>query len=129
MIDRPTNLQDRIGGKIQIEHYQGKSYELDDWNITKVLDNILMIQYADINESGTEIRRGSLWIPINAVEHTWRVGKVILAGPDCKIVKEGDHVVFPNDRGLKVNSINGLSNVAFLNEDRIFGVCDYKPIE
>ena len=126
MIDRPVSLEDRIGGKIQIEHYSGKSYELDDWHLDQVLDNILMVQYADINEEGTEIKRGSIWIPINAVEHTWRIARVVLAGPKCSLVKVGDHVVFPNDRGLKVSNLNGLKNVAFLNEDRIFGICSPK---
>lgn len=126
MIDRPVNLEDRIGGKVQIEHYQGNEFELDDWTLGKVLDNILMVQYADVNEEGTEVKRGSLYIPIGAVQHTWRVGKVILAGPDCKTVKEGDYIVFPNDRGLAAANINGLKNIVFLNEDRIFGVCTPK---
>ena len=90
---------------------------------TQVLDNILMVQFADINDEGTEIKRGNLWIPINAVEYTWRVARVVLAGPKCETVKVGDFVIFPNDRGLKVNNLNGLRNIAFLNEDRIFGVC------
>ena len=123
MIDRPIDLEDRIGGKVQIEHYAGKSFELEGWHLTQVLDNILMVQFADINDEGTEIKRGNLWIPINAVEYTWRVARVVLAGTKCETVKVGDFVIFPNDRGLKVNNLNGLRNIAFLNEDRIFGVC------
>jgi len=123
MIDRPVDLEDRIGGKVQIEHYAGKSFELEGWQLTQVLDNILMVQFADINDEGTEIKRGNLWIPINAVEYTWRVARVVLAGSKCETVKVGDFVIFPNDRGLKVNNLNGLRNIAFLNEDRIFGVC------
>jgi hypothetical protein len=126
MIDRPVNLEDRIGGKVQIEHYQGSDFELQDWQLDKVLDNILMVQYVDINEEGTEVKRGSIWIPIGAVNHTWRVGKVKLAGPSCNTVKEGDYIIFPNDRGLQVANLNGLKNIVFLNEDRIFGVCSPK---
>jgi hypothetical protein len=122
MIDRPVNLEDRIGGRVQVEHYRGNDFELENWQLDKVLDNILMVQYADVNEEGTEIKRGSIWIPIAAVQLTWRIARVIKSGPDCKLVKEGDYVVFPNDRGLQVASLNGLKNVAFLNEDRIFGI-------
>ena len=30
MIDRPSNLEDRIGGKVQIEHYVGGEFEMED---------------------------------------------------------------------------------------------------
>jgi hypothetical protein len=83
-----------------------------------------MVQYVDINEDGTEIKRGNIWVPLNAVNHTWRVGVVLLAGPNCKTVKEGNHVVFPNDKGIQVANLNNLKNIVFLNEARIFGVCE-----
>jgi hypothetical protein len=83
-----------------------------------------MCQYIDLNDDGTEIKRGNIWVPINAVNFTWRLAKVILSGPDCKTVQEGDIVVFPNDKGIKVASMNGLNHIVFLNESRIFGVCE-----
>lgn len=126
MIERPKNLEDRIGGKVQLEQYQGHALELDGWNLTKVLDDILMVQYVDVNEDGTEIKRGSIWVPINTVNFVWRVGKVILAGPNCKTVKEGDHIVFPNDKGIQAANINDYKNIVFLSESRIFGVCEVK---
>lgn len=123
MIDRPANLEDKIGGKIQIEHYVDGDFDLMGWQLDKVLDNILMVQYADVNDEGTAVKRGSIWVPLGAVKQTWRIAKVIKAGPKCVQVKEGDYVVFPNDRGMQVANLNGLKNVAFLNEDRIFGIC------
>ena len=126
MIERPKNLEDKIGGKVQLEQYQGHSLELDGWNLTKVLDDILMVQYVDVNEDGTEIKRGSIWVPINTVHFVWRVGKVMLAGPNCKTVQEGDYIVFPNDKGIQAANINDLKNIVFLSESRIFGVCETK---
>lgn len=123
MITRPQQ-EDRIGGKVQLDNYIGNELNLDGWNITKVLDDILMCQYIDVNEDGTEIRRGSIWVPINTVNFTWRLAKVLLAGPDCKTVKENDIIVFPNDKGISVANMNNLKNVVFLNEGRIFGVCE-----
>jgi hypothetical protein len=124
MIQRPTNLEDKIGGTVQLEQYQGHALELDGWKLTNVLDDILMVQYIDVNENGTEIKRGSLWVPINTVTFVWRVGKVILAGPNCKTVKIDDHIVFPNDKGIQAASINDIKNIVFLSESRIFGVCE-----
>ena len=126
MISRPTNLEDKIGGIVQLEQYQGHSLELDGWTLTNVLDDILMVQYIDVNEDGTEIKRGSLWVPINTVNFVWRVGRVILAGPNCKTVKTKDHIVFPNDKGIQAANINDTKNIVFLSESRIFGICEPK---
>jgi hypothetical protein len=123
IIPRPPQ-EDRIGGKVQIDQYLGNELNLDGYNITKVLDDILMCQYVDVNDDGTEIKRGSIWVPINTVNFTWRLAKVILAGPDCKTVKEGDIICHPSDKGLSVANMNGLKHVVFLNESRIFGVCE-----
>jgi hypothetical protein len=122
MITRPEQ-EDVIGGKVQLDLYKGSSLELIDWNLDKVLDDILMCQYVDVNEDGTEVKRGSIWVPINTVHFAWRVAKVLLAGPKCQTVKEGDHIIFPNDKGIQVTNLNGLKNIVFLNESRIFGVC------
>lgn len=123
IIPRPEQ-EDLIKGKVQIEKYENQSFNLDGWKLKSVLDDILMCQYIDLNDDGTEIKRGNIWVPINAVNFTWRLAKVILSGPDCKTVQEGDIVVFPNDKGIKVASMNGLNHIVFLNESRIFGVCE-----
>lgn len=125
MIHRPAQ-EDKIGGKVQLDNYLGSDMNLDEWNLAKVLDDILMCQYIDINEAGTEVKRGSIWVPVNAVNFTWRLARVLLAGPDCKTVKEGDIVMFPNDKGIQVANLNGHKHIVFLNESRIFGVCEPK---
>jgi hypothetical protein len=125
MIARPEQ-EDLIKGKIQIENYPAQSIMLDGWNLTKVLDDILMCQYIDTNEDGTEVKRGSLYVPINVTTFAWRLAKVVLAGPKCTTVKEGDIVMFPNDKGLQVANLNDMKNIVFLNENRIFGVCEAK---
>ena len=128
MIPRPPQ-EDKIGGKVQLENYLGNEMNLDGWTLTNVLDDILMCQYIDVNEDGTEVKRGSIWVPINAVNYTWRLAKVILAGPDCKTVKTNDVIVFPNDKGIQVANMNGLKHVVFLNESRIFGICQQEADE
>jgi hypothetical protein len=125
MIASPEQ-EDLIKGKIQIENYPADSIMLDGWNLTKVLDDILMCQYIDTNEDGTEVKRGSLYVPINVTTFAWRLAKVILAGPKCSTVKEGDVIMFPNDKGLQVANLNNMKNIVFLNENRIFGVCEPK---
>jgi co-chaperonin GroES (HSP10) len=125
MIPRPPQ-EDKIGGKVQLDHYIGSTMNLEDWKLTKVLDDILMCQYIDVNDDGTEVKRGSIWVPVNTVNFTWRLAKVLLAGPDAKTVKEGDIIIFPNDKGIQIANLNDLKNIVFLNESRIFGVCEPK---
>jgi hypothetical protein len=114
---------DNTKGLVRLEDYTGSDLNLVGWKLTSVLDDILMCQFADINEDGTMVKRGTLWIPINAVNQAWRVAKVLIAGPRCQ-VKVGQHVIFPSTFGLKASNINDLKHIVFLNEDRIFGVAD-----
>ena len=122
MIPRPPQ-EDKIGGKVQLDNYIGNELNLEDWTLTNVLDDILMCQFADINEDGTMIKRGDIWVPINVVNQAWRVAKVILAGPATS-VKPGQYVIFPSTFGLRASNINNLKHIVFLNEDRIFGVAE-----
>ena len=120
------SLEDITGGRGTLEHYKNNDFELSGWHLDSVLDDILMVQYADVNEEGTLLKKGSILIPLNVTQHTWRVGKVVLNGPSCKYVKKDDYVVFFNDKGLKVTELNGLKNIVFLSENRIFGKCSPK---
>jgi hypothetical protein len=119
-------LEDLTGGRGTLEHYKNNEFELADWHLDSVLEDVLMVQYVDVNEDGTLLKKGSIYIPLNVTQHSWRVGKVILSGPSCKQVKKDDHVVFFNDKGLKVTELNGLKNIVFLNESRVFGICSKK---
>lgn len=114
---------DKVKGLVRIENYLTSDLNMAGWKLTQVLDDILMCQYADINEDGTMIKRGEIWVPINAVTQAWRVAKVLLAGPAAK-VKPGQHIIFPSTYGLRASNINNLKHIVFLNEDRIFGVAE-----
>jgi hypothetical protein len=114
---------DKVKGIVRIENYLTSDLNLTGWKLTSVLDDILMCQYVDINEDGTMVKRGEIWLPINAVNQAWRVAKVLLAGPAAKI-KVGQCVIFPSTFGMKATNINNLKHIVFLNEDRIFGVAE-----
>ena len=121
-----SKLEDRIKGNIQLEAYKTDTFELSDWDLTSVLDDILMVQYVDASETGKEVMRNGIYVSVDITTHVWREGKIILAGPNCRFTKKGDHVVFPNDKGIRASNINGIRNIVFLNEARVFGVCQLK---
>ena len=121
-------------GLIDLSEYRNDEFTLGDYQICKVLNDIILVEYVDCSNDGTEINRGGVIIPVNAVSKAWRLGEVVLKGGACDVVEVGDIVCFPSDRGIPAKNmiveghgkvVNGL----FLNEDRIFGVCKPLPTD
>ena len=105
-------------------------FGFEDYELSFIFDDILLIQYVDETEQGDVLRNGIV-VPTNAINKAWRRGKVILAGPDAKYAKEGDVVVFPNNMGVTISgvTVTGKGKVKrgiFLNEERMFGICKKK---
>lgn len=125
-----TKLRDKVKGNVQLDSYtSSENFNLFGYELSNVLDDILLVKYVDCNDDGTEILKNGVWVPVNVSTFTWRIGQVILAGPNCTLVEVGDHVCFPNDKGIQVGNLvvkgeGKLANSCFLNEDRIFGVCE-----
>jgi hypothetical protein len=125
-------LPDQVKGTIQLDNYTGsENFNLFGYELSNVLDDIILVKYVDCNDEGTEILKNGVWVPINTSTFTWRIGEVLLAGPNCSLVKVGDHVCFPNDKGIAVGNLEienhgKVKNSCFLNEDRIFGICKPK---
>ena len=111
---------DNVKGLVQLDNYAGSDINLSDWKLESLLDDIMMCQFADCNEDNTQIMRDGIFVHVNMVQSAWRVAKVVIAGPRCK-TKVGEHVIFPSNFGIKCAKMNGLKNIVFLNEERIFG--------
>lgn len=101
------------------------------YNLKAVLDDVLVVRYVDETEDGSSIVRNGIVVPINADTRAWRIGEVILVGPNAKHVKKGDFVCFPNNLGIPVANLDidgfgTLKKGLFLNEQRIFGICSVR---
>jgi cellobiose-specific phosphotransferase system component IIB len=75
--------------------------------------------------------RSGIAVPVAQVHNAWRKGKVILKGPNVKQCKVGDIVVFPNNMGIPISNLDvtdhgKVKNGLFLNEQRMFGICEVK---
>lgn len=130
-----ANLEDDVKGLVQIEQYAAsENFNLFGYELSTVLDDIILVKYVDCNDDGTEILKNGVWIPISVNTYAWRLGEVVLAGPKCTLVKTGDVVCFPNDKGVQVGNLEvegegKLRNSCFLNEARVFGICKRKDDE
>ena len=110
-------------------HSEGDIGLSDDFDLTMIFDDILLVEYIDETENG-EIERNGILVPTNAVTKAWRKAKVVLDGPKAEYAKPGDIVLFPSNLGVTVANIdvNGVTvkKGIFLNEDRLFGICNLK---
>lgn len=107
-------------------------FGIDDFELSFIFDDILLINYIDETTEG-EVERNGIIVPTNALTKAWRKGRVILAGPDAKYAKEGDIVIFPNNVGVTISgvSVTGKGKITkgiFLNEERMFGICKKKNV-
>lgn len=98
------------------------------YNLKKLLDDVMLVKFVDETDDGKSIMRNGIVVPINADTRAWRIGEVILAGPNVKHASVGDYVCFPNNLGIPVANIDvdgygTLHKGIFLNEQRIFGIC------
>jgi hypothetical protein len=97
------------------------------YNLVDVLDDIILAEFVDLGGNNNEIMRNGLVVPINTQTSAWRIGKAVLVGKGCSLVKRGDFVCFPNNMGVNISKINVegygvIDSGQFLNEHRIFGV-------
>lgn len=118
-------LARKNNGLADIDPYQNCPLP-EDFEITELLGDVIQVIYADVAEDGKSLIRNGIILPSEVVDNrAWRVGKVVLAGPNTRQVKSGDYVIFPGDKGIKGLQKDGKMNI-FLNEERIFGIC--KPV-
>jgi len=116
---------------IDLSSHSSGDFGLEDYELTFILDDIILVEYVDISSDGDSITRNGLFVPTNALTKAWRKARVILTGPNVKHAKKGDIVVFPNNLGVTVSNmdIEGYGKIkkgVFLNESRIFGICKEK---
>jgi co-chaperonin GroES (HSP10) len=96
----------------------------EDYEVTELLGDVIMAEYADVAEDGKSLVRNGIILPNEVVDKkAWRIGKVLLVGPETKQVKKGHNIIFPGDKGI-VGIQKGGKTVIFLDEKRIFGICE-----
>jgi cellobiose-specific phosphotransferase system component IIB len=116
---------------IDLSSHSSGDFGLDDYILTNILDDILLVEYVDMTADGDGVMRNGLYVPTNALTKAWRKGRVLIVGPKAQYVKVNDIVIFPNNLGVAVSNINvenygNLKKGIFLNENRIFGICKEK---
>lgn len=106
---------------------------LGNYVIEKLTFDTIALEFVDINKDGRRMDGGFLYSEKDI--KTWRVGKVLMVGPNVKQVKVGDLVHFPGTKGISTGTISirmpdGSIYEAihghFIAEDRIQGCLSRK---
>lgn len=116
---------------IDLSTHSSGDFGLDNYELNFIFDDIVLVEYIDTTSDGGGILRNGIYVPTNALNKAWRKARVILAGPQVKYTKVGDIVIFPNNLGVTVSNVDvanygKLNGAVFLNESRIFGICNPK---
>lgn len=123
--DLRSQLPDRNHGLTDIEVYSKMSLPTD-YEITEVLGDIIMAEYVDCDDDGQLVNRGGILVNNDVTRNTWRVAKILKRGKGCSdIIQEGKLIMFPNDKGIPSVTQNKKPAV-FINEERIFGICEVR---
>ena len=122
-----------IKSTIDLSGHSEGDFGLEDFELSFIFDDIILVEYIDLSEDKDGIMRNGLYIPANTLQKAWRMGKIILAGPLVKYAKVGDVVLFPNNLGITVANVDitghgRVSRGVFLNEARSFGLCKRKEL-
>jgi len=118
---------------IDLSSNSNGDFGLDDFVLSKVFGDIILVEFIDETEDGDNILRNGIYIPKNAATKAWRKARVILTGVDVREVSVGDIVIFPNDKGATVANLDianhgKIKSGMFLNEQRLFGICTPKEV-
>ena len=110
---------------IDLSDTDTKSMNLENYTLSKLFDDIILVEYLDENENA-EVTRDGFVLPGAVVKNLWRKGKVILTGQGVELCKADDIVLFPNDKGILITNVEvehygKVKKGMFLNERRIFG--------
>jgi len=120
-------LSDNVRGyaPLQLDDQQTiASFSSDEYEVDKLLGDIIMAEYVDENTNG-EVNRNGIWVKEDIGTKLWRTARVLKIGPLCpKEITEGCFVRFPSDKGIKGVFLG--KKYIFLNAERIF--CVVKPV-
>lgn len=120
---------------IDLSQIGGNDFDLfpDEFTLSTVFDDIVLCQYIDESDEG-EVMRGGIVLPENLTPKAWRKAVVVLTGPSVSQCEPGNIIVFPNNFGMAVSNLEvegfgRLKKGMFLQESKIFGVCQHHPKE
>jgi cellobiose-specific phosphotransferase system component IIB len=100
------------------------------YDLAEIMDDVILAKFVDETETG-EMMRNGIVISTNAQTNAWRIGQVILTGPNVRGIVRDDFIMFPNNLGIPISNITvdsygKVNKGIFINQARIFGKCSLR---
>ena len=69
---------------IDLNSHSTGDFGLDDFILSGVYGDIILVEYIDLAADGDSILRNGIYVPENAQSKSWRKAKVVLVGCDVR---------------------------------------------
>lgn len=101
------------------------NYDLDfsKWEVKKLYSNTLWVQLIDEPDADT-IQKGLLTIPVSHAKGLYRIGRVLMTGPDVKHAKVNEYIRFSQGVGQPYEVKVGGYRTWLLREDQVMMVVE-----
>jgi hypothetical protein len=117
-------LQSVIDKKVYSEKIVNHDIDLTKWNVKALYKDTLWVKLLDEPDADL-LKKGSLFVKINTVKGPYRLGEVIMTGPDTVNAKTGDKVIIPQMTGQPgYRSYEGYKTW-FVKEDAVMAVLEF----
>lgn len=106
------------------------NYDLDfsRWNIKKLYKDTLWVQMIDDPDADTIMRNG-ISIPISQSKGLYRLGRILMAGPDVKHAQVGEYIRFSSGLGSPFEQKVGGYKTALIREEQVMMVVEFDGSE
>jgi hypothetical protein len=94
--------------------------DLTKWNIDKPLDDVVWTLMIDEPDSDEIKLDSGIFLPTQAkLRGFFRLGKALKIGPNVKLIKEGDFLLIPPNRGLLGHKSSNGYKTLFIKENEV----------
>lgn len=106
------------------------NYDLDlsKWKIKQLYKDTLWIQLLDEPAADTIMRNG-IALPVSQTKGLFRLGKVIMCGPDTKHAQVGEIIRFSHGVGMPYEQVIDGFKTWLIREDAVIAVVEFQGTE
>lgn len=118
-----TGIQHAVHKMYASEKIVNHDINLEKWKFKKLYANMIWVQKLDEPDADTILNNG-LYIPTSVTKTPFRLGKILMAGPDVKDAVAGEYIEYPFGVGANHIKKVGGYRTCFLRETDVIAVVE-----
>ena len=120
-----SNINHAVKKMYQSERIVNYDLDFSKWKIKHLYGTTLWVKLLDEPDADT-VMRGLIAVPVAQAKAPYRLGKVIMCGPDTKHAVEGEIVRFPQGQGQPYEKIVDGYKTWLLREESVIAVVEFE---